>query len=154
MPLEPMSAGAGVVVVNEIAAGSYIELHNVSMSTVDIGGFELWLCDPSELTGAVRIALDQRLSGGEFYLIGTSSFTGATVDQVYAGVFPGGGVVLRNPEQDWADGVAVVAESPCGEGAPAPACQGRSTARDAVSTDSGRNAADFSCRWRSPRQRN
>jgi hypothetical protein len=146
----PVPAAGPSVVVNEFADGAYVELLNVSRSTVDIGGFELWLCGAHGLSGEVRIALDRPLFSGDFYVVASSSFTGGTADQIVAGALAGTGVVLRDHEHGWVDGVAVVAESPCGEGDPAPACRNASTARDPAGTDTGRNDADFSCRWRSP----
>lgn len=148
------SGGAGGVVVNEFAPGAYVELHNGSMSTVDIGGFNLWLCGPDEVTTEVRVSLGRSLSPGEFYVLASSSFTGGPVDQTYREVLPGGGVVLLDPDYAWADGTAVVADSPCGEGQPAPECPKTSTARDAGSTDTGSNVTDFACRVRSPGEPN
>lgn len=156
-PLAVVAAGSGAagdVVVNEFAPGTYVELRNVSESTVDISGFNLWLCGPNDVTTTVRVGLGQRLDAGGFYVVASSSFTGAPVDQTHTGVLPGGGAVLLDPDFAWADGTAVVADSPCGEGAPAPACSRGSTARDVVSTDTGSNVADFSCRTRSPGEPN
>jgi hypothetical protein len=149
-----MAAGSGAaagVVVTEFVPGLYVELHNSSKSTVDIGGFKLWLCGRDGVTSEARVAFGRPLSPGDFYVVASSSFTGgAPVDQIYQGVLPDGGAVLLDPDYVWVDGAAVVADSPCGEGAPAPTCPLASTARDAASTDTGRNAVDFACRPRSP----
>jgi hypothetical protein len=153
-PVAPAVAGHDAVVVNEFAAGRYVELRNVSMSTVDIGGFKLYLCDRYGVTGEVRIALDAQLPGGDFYLVAAPTFTGDAADQVYSGVLPRGGAALHDPDLGWVDGTAVVAGSPCGEGDPAPDCRSGSVARDADSVDTGRNAADFTCRPLSPRAPN
>jgi hypothetical protein len=147
-------AGSGVVVVNEVVAGAYVELRNNSRATMDISGFELRLCGPSVVVAELRLSLGQTLSPGEFYVVASSSFTGAPADQTYWDVLPGGGVLLLDPDHEWVDGVAVAAHSPCGEGTPAPACGQASTARDAVSADTGSNAADFTCRARSPGEPN
>ncbi|HEV2782640.1 MAG TPA: hypothetical protein VGX25_24885 [Actinophytocola sp.] len=150
----PVPTGAGSVVINEIAVGSFVELHNVSMSTVDIGRFELRLCGAAGVTDTIHLSVGQALAAGDFYLLASSSFTGSGADQGYAGVLPSGGVALYHLERGWADGAALIADSPCGEGDPAAACPGASTARDAVGTDTGRNAADFSCQRMSPREPN
>jgi hypothetical protein len=145
----------GPVVVNELAADRYIELRNVSESTVDIGGFELWLCDTGGgVRGTLRIAVGPALAAGETYVIAAAEFTGAPADQTYAGRFPRGGAALLDLDHGWVDGVAVVADSPCGEADPAPECPHASTARDPASTDTGRNATDFSCRRCSPGEPN
>jgi hypothetical protein len=154
VPPTPVAAGPGVVVVNEFVPGAYVELHNTSKSTVDVSGFGLWLCDAGSAATEVRIAFGQTLSPGGFYVVASSSFTGAPVDQIYWDVLPGDGAMLLDPDHGWADGVAVAAGSPCGEEAPAPECGQGSTARDAVSADSGSNAADFACRARSPGEPN
>ncbi len=150
----PAAAGPGVVVVNEFVPGAYVELRNVSGSTVDISGFGLWLCGSGAPEVEVRIGLGKALSPSDFYVVASSSFTGAPADQVYWDVLPGEGAVLIDPDQAWVDGVAVAAHSPCGEGVPAPTCGSASTARDAVSTDTGNNSADLVCRSRSPGERN
>lgn len=154
VPQVPAATGSGSVVVNEIAAGTYVELRNVSESTVDVGGFNLWLCGATDVTGTARVAFGQRLDPDGFYLLASSSFTGAPADQTYSGSLPSGGAVLLDPEYGWADGVAVVADSPCGEGDPAPVCPQAATARDTISTDTNRNGSDFSCRLRSPGEPN
>jgi len=153
-PIEEVAAGSGGVVVNELAPGAYVELRNNSLSTVDIGGFTLWLCGFEDVTTEVRVSLGRTLSPGEFYVVASSSYTGAPADQIYRGVLPVSGAALLDAEHVWADGVTVTAHSPCGEGPPAPACPQASTARDAASTDTGSNAADFACRTRSPRESN
>ena len=68
----------------------------------------------------MRISLDARLAGGDFYLIAAPAFTGDAADQVYSGALPRGGAALHDPDLGWVDGMAVVAGSPCGEGDPAP----------------------------------
>jgi hypothetical protein len=149
------SGDAGGVVVNEFVPGTYVELHNSSASTVDIGGFRLWLCGSDGVATEGRVALGRLLFPGDFYVVASSSFTGgAPVDQTYQGVLPDGGAVLLDPDYVWVDGAAVVADSPCGEGAPAPVCPQASTARDAASTNTGSNAVDFACRPRSPGEPN
>lgn len=148
-PPTPVAAGPGVVVVNEFVPGAYVELRNASKSTVDITGFGLWLCDAGSAATEVRVAFGQTLSPSGFYVVASSSFTGSPVDQVYWDVLPSGGAMLLDPDHGWADGVAVGAGSPCGEGPPAPECGQAATARDAGSVDSGSNAADFACRTRS-----
>jgi hypothetical protein len=146
---EEAATGPGVV-VNEFVPGTYVELHNNSPSTVDISGFTLWLCGPDAVADEVRLGMGRTLASGDFYVVASSSFTGAPADQIYRGVLPGSGAVLLDPDDAWTDGAAVVANSPCGEGAPAPVCAQAATARDAYSTDTGSNAADFACRTRSP----
>jgi hypothetical protein len=148
-PPEEVAAGSGVV-VNEFVPGGYVELRNTTPSTVDIGGYVLWLCGPDDVRSEVRVSLGMAVAPGEFYLVASSSFTGAAADQIYRGTLPGGGAVLLDPDHAWADGTAVVAGSPCGEGPPAPTCPDAATARDAAGTDTGSNVADFSCRYRSP----
>jgi hypothetical protein len=154
VPLGQAAAGSGAVVVNEFAPGAYVELRNNSLSTVDIGGFNLGLCGPDGVTAEVRVSLGRALAPGDFYVIASSSFTGAPADQTHWDVLPGGGAVLLDPDHAWGDGTAVVADSPCGEGVPAPTCPQASTARNAVSTDTGSNIADFACRIRSPGEPN
>jgi hypothetical protein len=149
-PPEEAVAGSGVVVVNEFAAGAYVELRNTSRSTVDISGFNLWLCGSGVVATELRMSLGQTLSPGDFYIVASSSFTGAPADQIYWGVLPSGGAMLLDPDYGWVDGIAVATRSPCGEGRPAPACGQASTARDAMGTDTGDNATDFACRARSP----
>lgn len=136
--------------VNELAAGKYVELRNVSSSTVDISGFNLWLCDAHAVAGHLRLAVGRELDPGEFYVLAASSFTGGAADQVYPGALPRGGAMLLDPGYGWLDGVAVVAQSPCGLGDPAPDCPDGATARDPDSTDTGDNARDFACRTMSP----
>lgn len=148
-PPDEVAAGSGVV-VNEFVPGWYVELRNTTASTVDVGGHLLWLCEPDGTRAEVRVSLGVALAPGEFHLVASSSFTGAAADQVYRGTLPGGGAVLLDPDHAWVDGTAVVAGSPCGEGVPAPTCPEAATARDAVGTDTGSNAEDFSCRHRSP----
>ncbi|GAB1510577.1 hypothetical protein [Actinophytocola sp. KF-1] len=148
-----VAAGSGVV-VNEFAPGVYVELRNTSSSTVDIGGYHLWLCGPDGLATELRVGLGRPLDAGAFYLVASSSYTGAPADQTYRGPLPGGGAVLLDRDFTWTDGTAVVADSPCGEGTPAPACPLAATARDVRSTDTGDNVADFSCRDRSPGETN
>lgn len=149
----PAAAGSGVV-VNEFAPGVFVELRNNSLSTVDIGGYNLWLCGPEGVATEVRVGLGSTLPPDGFYLVASSSFTGAPADQSYRGTLPGSGALLLDPDHAWADGTAVVAGSPCGEGEPAPTCPQSSTARDALSTDTGANDTDFSCRTRSPGEPN
>lgn len=144
-----VAAGSGVV-VNEFAPGGYVELHNATSSTVDIGGYHLLLCGDDGPPTELRVGLGQELAPGGFYLVASTSFTGAPADQTYRGALPTGGAVLLDREYRWADGTAVTPDSPCGEGAPAPACPLTATARDALSTDTGDNVADFACRDRSP----
>lgn len=153
VPPDEVAAGSGVV-VNEFTPGSYVELRNTSLSTVDIGGHYLWLCAPDGALTELRVSMGRSLAPGEFHLVASSSFTGAPADQTYQGVLPGGGAVLLDPDHVWADGTAVVADSPCGEGAPAPPCPQAATARDVRSTDTGDNVTDFSCRNRSPGEPN
>jgi hypothetical protein len=144
-----VAAGSGVV-VNEFAPGGYVELHNTSSSTVDIGGYHLQLCGQDGSTTELRVGLDQTLPGDGFYLVASMSFTGAPADQTFGGALPEGGAVLLDRDYRWTDGTAVTPDSPCGEGTPAPACPLAATARDALSTDTGDNVADFTCRARSP----
>ena len=148
-PPDEVATGSGVV-VNEFAPGVYVELRNTASSTVDIGGYHLWLCGPDGLATEMRVGLGQTLDPGAFYLVASSSYTGSPADQTYRGPLPGGGAVLLDWDYRWTDGTAVVADSPCGEGTPAPACPQAATARDQESTDTGDNVADFSCRDRSP----
>ncbi len=152
-PPDEVTAGSGVV-VNEFAPGVYVELRNTSSSTVDIGGYHLWLCGPDGLATELRVGLGQTLDPGGFYLVASSSFTGTPADQTYRGPLPGGGAVLLDWDYHWTDGTAVVADSPCGEGTPAPLCPQAATARDVRSTDTGDNVADFTCRDRSPDEPN
>lgn len=147
-------ANTGSIVVNEIAAGAYVELRNVSPSTVDIGGFNLWLCDAGDVVSHLRLAIGRQLHPGGFYVLASSSFTGGVADQTYSGVLPRGGAVLLDPGYGWVDGVSVDRRSPCGTGDPAPACPFAGTARDLDSTNTGNNAADFSCRTMSPGEPN
>lgn len=141
--------------MNEFAPGVYVELRNNTGSTVDIGGFGLWLCGPGAVLTEVRVSQGQTLSPGGFYVIAASSFTGGQADQIVGDVLPGGGAMLLDADHGWVDGIAVTAECAAGgEGAPAPACGPASTARDAAGTDTGRNAADFVCRIRSPGEPN
>ena len=151
-PVE-VAAGSGVV-VNEFAPGGYVELHNTTTSTVDIGGYHLVLCGQDGPPTDLRVGLGQALAPGGFYLVASMSFTGAPADQTYGGALPDGGAVLLDREYRWADGTAVTPDSPCGEGTPAPACPLAATARDALSTDTGDNVADFACRARSPGEPN
>lgn len=157
LALAPASASVTVsdsIVVNEFAAGKFIELRNVSDSTVDIGGFKLWLCGPNGLIGDPRIALGAVLEPGDFWVFASSSYTGGTVHQSYNGVFPTGGAALLDLALTWVDGVATVAGSRCGEGSRAPQCPGWATARDSASTDTDSNAVDFRCRVPSPAEVN
>lgn len=154
VPIEEVATGSGAVVVNEFAAGAYVELRNDTPSVVDIGGFTLWLCGFDDVTTEVRVNLGRLLSPGELYVVASSSYTGAPADQTYRGVLPGGGAALLDPDHAWVDGAAVVAHSPCGEGPPAPVCPPASVARDAAGEDTGSNAADFACRTRSPGEQN
>jgi hypothetical protein len=117
-----VAAGSGVV-VNEFTPGGYVKPRNATPSTVDISGF---------------------------HLVASTSFTGAPADQTYGGTMPDGGAVLLDRDYRWTDGAAVTPDSPCGKGTPAPACPLAATARDALSTDTGDNVADFACRDRSP----
>lgn len=142
--------GSGAIVVNELAAGRYVELRNVAQSTMDISGYNLWLCDADGVVSHQRLAVGQALEPGGFYVFAAASFSGGPVDQTYRGTFPRGGAMLLDPGYGWVDGVAVVPDSPCGVGDPAPACPGEATARDASSTSSGDNARDFTCRTMSP----
>lgn len=141
---------AAAIVVNEMVAGTYVELRNVSQSTVDISAYNLWLCDTNAVVGHLRLAVGRQLDPGEFYVVASSSFTGGSVDQLYLGMLPRGGAMLLDPSYDWVDGVADVPNSPCGQGNPAPACPGRAIARDLDSTNTGDNARDFACRTMSP----
>lgn len=153
LTVAPASAGVTVsdsVVVNEFAAGKFIELRNISDSPVDIGGFKLWLCGPNGVIADPRMALGAVLEPGDFWVFASSSYTGGTVHQSYNGVFPTGGAALIDLDYAWVDGVATVAGSPCGEGGRAPQCPLASTARDSASTDTDSNAVDFACRGRSP----
>jgi hypothetical protein len=151
VPQGAVAAGSGAaVVVNELAVGRYVELHNISSSTVDIGGLDMWLCGSGDVTGAVRLPFGRQLAGDGYYVIAGSGFTGGTADQTYGGVLPGGGAALLDPAGYVSDGVATTANSPCGEDDPAPACPTAAIARDPAGTDTGRNAADFSCRCPSP----
>jgi hypothetical protein len=155
-PLHQVATGSGpVVVVNEFAANRFVELHNTSSSIVDIGGREVWLCGSGGVLGTVRVPFGRQFAGDGYYVIAAAGFTGGLADQTYGGVLPGGGAALLGSEGDaLADGVAVIANSPCGRGDPAPACPYAATARDSFSTDTGRNAADFSCRTVSPGEPN
>jgi hypothetical protein len=146
--------GPGAIVVNEIASGAYVELRNVTQSTVDMSGFNLWLCGANEVVGRARLAVGHHLNPGGFYLFASSSFTGAAADQVYAGALPSGGVMLLDASYGWVDGVAVVADSPCGAGIPAPACPLSATGRDAESTNTRDNSRDFACQMSTPSEPN
>lgn len=148
-----VAAGSGVV-VNEFAPGGYVELRNITSSTMDVGGYHLLLCRQDGATTELRVGLGQTLAPGGFYLVASMSFTGAPADQTYGGALPDGGAVLLDRDHRWADGTAVAPDSPCGEGTPAPACPLTATARDALSTDTGDNVADFACRDRSPGEPN
>jgi hypothetical protein len=153
-PAVATSGGSEAIVVNEVAAGKYVELRNVSRSTVDISAYNLWLCDNNAVVSHQRLAVGRELDPGAFYVLAASSFTGGPVDQTYRGALPRGGAMLLDPGYGWVDGVAVVANSPCGLGNPAPACPGEATARDADSTNTGDNARDFTCRTMSPGEPN
>lgn len=146
---DAVAAGSGVV-VNEFAPGGYVELRNTTPSTVDISGYHLLLCGRNGPPAELRVGLGQELAPGGFYLVASTSFTGAPADQTYGGTVPEGGAVLLDRDYRWADGAAVTPDSPCGEGTPAPACPLAATARDTLSTDTGDNVADFACRDRSP----
>jgi hypothetical protein len=148
-----VAAGSGVV-VNEFAPGGYVELRNATSSTMDIGGYHLWLCGQDGSTTELRVSLGQELGPGGFYLVASASFTGTPVDQTFGGTLPEGGAMLLDWDYRWTDGTAVTPDSPCGEGTPAPACPQAATARDARSSDTGDNVADFSCRDRSPGEPN
>lgn len=88
VPPDRVAAGSGVV-VNEFVPGGYVELRNTTPSTVDIGGHVLWLCGPDGVSTEVRVSLGMTLSPGDFYLVASSSFTGAAADQTYRGTLPG-----------------------------------------------------------------
>lgn len=158
-------AATGGVVVNEFAPSvpvwpvdEFVELRNTGEQTVALGGWELVAClSPTSLQVAARFPAGAVIPPEEYVLLTHPDWAagiGPTPDYYYSVEVPeDGGWLLYDPWSGYADRVGLQSDVPCTEGDPAPQCDwvaGAAVTRDERGMDTDDNAADFTCRSRTP----
>ena len=153
----PAGCGGGRhIVVNELQVASaasmgdeFIELYNPCAGDVNLAGYSLVYRSATGTTDVLVIGLTKTITASGYLLVASTTFTGATADQTYAGsgklAAAGGGVALRDPLQALVDSVGYgTATNMFIEGAVAAAPPaGQSLARMPNGVDSNHNDLDF-----------
>ncbi|OXM54557.1 lamin tail domain-containing protein [Amycolatopsis alba] len=135
------------VKIHEVLGGpaGYIDLHNTSATTIDIGGWSVQACTggvmPAELA---TIPAGSEIPAGDHFFITGQGF-GGTVQQLVVEAIVGDGEMLLDRRGVRADSIGWAPTSPCRENQSAVACPGFAQARDAASRDTDNNRADFAC---------
>jgi len=143
----PDTVRASSVKIHEVLGGpaGYIDLHNTSATTIDLGGWSVQSCSggamPAELAS---LPAGSEIAAGDHYLITGQSF-GGTVQQLVVDTIVGDGELLLDRRGARVDSIGWAPSSPCRENQAAIACPGFAQARDAVSRDTDNNKADFTC---------
>lgn len=144
----PYAGGASSVKIHEVFAGpaGYIDLHNVGATTVQLGGWSVRSCAgravPADL--AVLPAASAIPAGGHFFIAGLG-FDGPDAQELVVSAIPGDGEMLLDRQGVRADSVGWAPASACRENLAARPCPGLAESRDAQSTDTDDNRADFGC---------
>ncbi|AXB42297.1 lamin tail domain-containing protein [Amycolatopsis albispora] len=120
----------------------FLELRNLSAAPVWLDGWTVLSCQGHTLAELARFPAGSAVGGGGSFVLAGLDFAGEA-DLLLPAV-PGTGQLLRDEHQSRVDGVAVAPDSPCRENEAAQPCPGP-LSRDALSTDTDNNRADFGC---------
>jgi hypothetical protein len=139
--------------VTDAAANEFVELVNAGGTTADLGGYKLVYRSATGTADVVLATIPSgtTVSGGGFYLLGGSGYTGSpSPEQTFAtGLAASGGVGLRDPDGDLADSVGYgsstnsFVETAAAPAPPATASPGSSDVRLPDGHDTDDNATDF-----------
>lgn len=162
---EAAAPGQGSVVVNEFAPSDpdwqfheFVELRNTGNQTVALHGWELVAClSPGTWRVAKAFGFGDVIGSGGYLLLAHpdyDDFTSPPPDYFYDIELPDdGGWLLYDPWSGYTDAVGLRNGLTCTEGSPAPQCEwadGEGATRDEAGEDTDDNAADFTCRARTP----
>lgn len=173
VPAVPATATAGDIadllpvpetsmVINEFApsgpsgsADEFVELRNIRDSSVSLDGWSLSVCLGASSFQLVAFGPGTVVPPGGHLLVAHAGHSSPWPDVTYSSVDvpDDGGWRLGAPPGSRSDQVGIASFSLCTEGMPAPSCDwaaGQAVARDEHGTDTGDNAADFTCQARTP----
>ncbi|GAA3862334.1 hypothetical protein GCM10022243_30950 [Saccharothrix violaceirubra] len=131
---------------NNSGSTGYVDLRNPSSAWTDLSGWSMVSCSGREKNALVTFPAGFRVPPGGRVLVAGGDFAGDGTRQVTVPAVDGEGAALLDRRGVFVDRFALTPDSPCREKEAALPCgHGMAPQRDALSTDTDDNRADFTC---------
>ncbi|MEU5691873.1 lamin tail domain-containing protein [Actinosynnema sp. NPDC020468] len=135
-----------VKVQSVLTAGStgYVELRNISSTSVDLSGWTVRGCAGATTVDLAELPAGAVLPGSERFLVAGADFAGPAA-RITVPALVGDGLVLVDRRRARVDAVATTPSSPCSERRAAAPCGALPLSRDPDGADTDDNSQDFHC---------